>query len=130
MHKSTILKIFACIILFFVVAATVWFMLVQSDKKRGASTAVPSESARVYTEEEKVKILQDLAGAKVTTTMATAKIVSVPVKVTSDTLSAQEGQKRIQTLKQISPATNTASTAGPSDAEKLRILNSLGGATQ
>ncbi|HAT68756.1 MAG: hypothetical protein A2481_01005 [Candidatus Yonathbacteria bacterium RIFOXYC2_FULL_47_9] len=129
MGKSVVLKIFMSAVLLFVVVAVVLFVLGQSDKKSdtiGETTPIssPAESVSVYTEEEKINILQSLSEAA---PASTTKKESVTPKVTNSTISADEAQKRIQILKQIPVPVDTTS---PSDEEKLRILNALSGVAQ
>lgn len=129
MNKGIALKIFAVIAAFVAVAAIIVFILTQGDKNAGSN--LPSRPERVYTEAEKTQILQDLSGVKAAAaTTTTVKEAAVTVKATNDPLPSRETQKRVQTLQQLTPTVDTSSTAGPSEADKLRILNSLGGSTQ
>jgi flagellar basal body-associated protein FliL len=112
-NKKKFLIIALGAVLVFLVTMGVAFLLTQQKLARqadlqGEVRSTPPEE-KIYPEVEKVNILQDLAGVKATTT-ATVK----------------ETQKRIQVLKEVSSPVDTTT----SDEEKLRILNSLGGATQ
>lgn len=129
MNKGIVLKIFAIIAAFVAVAAIIVFILAQGDKK--TDSPIPPVPERIYTEAEKTQILQDLSGEKTAvTTTAIVKESTVTVKATNDPLPSKETQKRTQTLQQLTPTVNSPSVSGPSDEDKLRILNSLGGSTQ
>lgn len=116
MKKESILKIFGIIALVIIVAGGISFSFSQRDKNipmTQPSVVVPPETTHVYTEVEKVKILQNLALREPSTTTP---------QISSSTVSAQETQKRMQILKKVAASFSTTS---PSDAEKLRILNSF-----
>ncbi len=125
MRNGIILKIITSLALFAVFAVAVWFVLTQTDKRGdvGNEKTTPeavSEPLRVYTEEEKIGVLKNLAETNIAT--QTAKDAPVSIETTSSVASKQEAQERTQVLEQIAPPANTVT---PSDAEKLRILNSL-----
>ena len=132
MNKESILKIFVTIGLLLVVAAGISYTMLRGDKNiqmTQPGVVVPPETARVYTEEEKTKILQDLAHRMPSPVTSLAKEPNTSLQVSSSTpaLSAKETQKRIQELKRVN---TSVSITTMSDAEKLRILNSLSSKVQ
>ena len=99
------------------IVAVVAFVILQNKKKEVAETPVK----KVYTTEEKIKILQNLSSARIAqqpgATGSLLKADGTPKPA------AQVTKERTQILQNIS-ATAPKSTA-LTDAEKLQILNSL-----
>lgn len=132
MNKENIVKVFALMVVLLVVASGIVFVLIQRDRNMQLTSPSVTEvqkPARVYTEEEKTKILQDLASRTPSSVTPLAKEAHIPTQVSSSTpsLSVKETQIRIQELKRVSAS---ISTTGMSDAEKLRILNTLSSKVQ
>lgn len=112
--KNKFIIIVAIVVL--AIVAVVAFVILQNKKEEVAETPVK----KVYTQEEKVKILKALSSTRVAQPGAMGSPLSADG---TPKPSAQVTKERTQILQALS--TTAPKTTSPTDAEKLKILNSL-----